>query len=55
MLRMMLIKHLRKTNTKSKKQEKNWITEEELNDVLEYQKSFDIQKYMLLRLYMATH
>lgn len=42
-----------KTNTKSKKQEKNWITEEELNDVLEYQKSFDIQKYMLLRLYMA--
>jgi len=41
-----------KTNTKSKKQEKNWITEEELNDVLEYQKSFDLQKYMLLRLYM---
>ena len=42
-----------KTNTKSKKQEKNWITEEELNDVLEYQKSFDIQKYTLLKLYDA--
>jgi len=41
-----------KTNTKSEKQEKNWITEEELNDVLEYQKSFDLQKYTLLRLYM---
>ncbi len=42
-----------KTNTKSDKQEKNWITEEELNGVLEYWKSFDIQKYTLLKLLMA--
>ena len=39
-----------KTNVKSEKQAKNWITEEELYDVLEYQKSFDIQKYTLLKL-----
>ena len=42
-----------KTNKKSPKQLANWITEEELNDVLEYQKSFDIQKYMVLKLLMA--
>ena len=42
-----------KTNVKSDRQAKNWITEEELNDVLEYQKSFDIQKYMVLKLLMA--
>jgi integrase len=42
-----------KTNKKSEKQEKNWITEEELNGVLEYWKSFDIQKYTLLKLLMA--
>ena len=42
-----------KTNVKSEKQAKNWITEEELYDVLEYWKSFDIQKYTLLKLMMA--
>jgi len=42
-----------KTNTKSEKQSKNWITEEELNDVLEYWKSFDLQKYTLLKLLLA--
>jgi hypothetical protein len=39
-------------NEKSEKQEENWITEKELDFVLEYQKQFDLQKYLMLRLYM---
>ena len=41
-----------KTNTKSEKQEKNWLSKEELDGVLEHWKSFDKQKYMVLKLYM---
>ena len=41
-----------KTNTKSEKQEKNWLSKEELDDVLEYQRTYDKQKYMVLKLYM---
>lgn len=41
-----------KTNTKSEKQEKNWLSKEELDDVLEYWKTYDKQKYMVLKLYM---
>jgi len=41
-----------KTNTKSEKQEKNWLSKEELDEVLEYQRTYDKQKYMVLKLYM---
>ena len=41
-----------KTNTKSEKQEKNWLSKEELDGVLEYWKTYDKQKYMVLKLYM---
>lgn len=41
-----------KTNTKSEKQEKNWLSKEELDGVLDHWKSFDKQKYMVLKLYM---
>lgn len=42
-----------KTNTKTEKQEKNWLSKEEIDEVLAYWKSFDIQKHLLLKLLVA--
>ena len=40
------------SNEPSKKQRRNWITIDEVNDTIEYWRSRDIQKYMLLSLFI---
>ena len=39
-------------NEKSEKQEQNWLTDDEIKETLEYQKSFDSKKHLLLKLYL---
>ena len=42
-----------KKNERTPKQLQNWLSKEELDDVLEHWKSFDKQKYMVLKLYLS--